>query len=202
MKRRRRWLLAAAVATVTLAGLSVVYVWTDPLLLLPTHAHCIRAAGVGFHNYADQHDGEWPYHPKGYGNALLLMDEELYYALTGPGYDAAPFHEAKRTGTDLAEEDCGRVYIQGVMPKPNCGSANIVVLFDKLPTRGGDHMHFPGRLWSPLGREVCYGDASSRFIKEEDWPDFAKEQIELLVGEGVQREEAERLYASKPKLLP
>jgi hypothetical protein len=194
--------MAVTAGITLLAVLSAGYVWTHPLVFMSTHAHCIKAAGGGFHLYADQHGGKWPFHSKGYGNALLLVDEEFYYALTGPGYDAAPFHEAKRTGTDLAEEDCGRVYIQGVMPDPKCGSSNIVVLFDKLPTPGGDHMHLPMRLWAPLGREVCYGDSHSRFVEESEWPAFAQEQIELLVGEGIPRAEAERLYASKAKQLP
>jgi hypothetical protein len=36
---------------------------------------------------------------------------------------------------------------------------------------------------------------SSAFIREDSWPEFAQEQIELLVKDGFDRREAERLYA-------
>src|SRR5258708_7490107 len=87
--------------------------------------------------------------PPAYGNALLLLDEGCYFALTGPGYDAAAFHVAKRSSTELNEGDCGRVYVQGLSKKSHRG---IALLFDKVPTPGGDHCHFPQRLWAPLGR--------------------------------------------------
>ena len=79
------------------------------------------------------------------------------------------------------------------------GASKIVILFDKLPTPGGDHCHFLTRLSAPLGREVGYADAHSEFVSEEDWPAFAQQQIGLLVAEGIGREEAESLYASKAK---
>jgi hypothetical protein len=37
------------------------------------------------------------------------------------------------------------------------------------------------------------------FIPENQWPVFAKSQIALLVNEGIERNEAERLYASEPR---
>jgi hypothetical protein len=36
------------------------------------------------------------------------------------------------------------------------------------------------------------------FIEESAWPAFAQEQVELLVKGGFAREEAQRLFASKP----
>jgi hypothetical protein len=205
MTRGKKWLLGATIAIAALVVFAVVYVRTHPLVFNESmwgHAHCIPAAVLGFHEYADRHEGRFPHHPRGYGNALLLMDEMYYPNLTGPGYDTNPFLEAKRNGTDLAEEDCGRVYVQGLSLKTKGGASNIVILFDKLPTPGGDHMPLPGRMWAPLGREVCYANASHRFIPETDWLAFAAEQIDLLDKEGIPRAEAERLYASKPKQLP
>ena len=70
----------------------------------------------------------------------------------------------------------------------------IVILFDKLATPGGDHCSLPGRLFAAYGREVCFIDGHMQFIHETEWPDFAKEQIELLVKEGFKREDAEGLY--------
>jgi hypothetical protein len=191
---RRFWL--GLLVIVFLAVLAAAYVRNHPLVFLEAHAHCIQMAGIGLENYADRHDGKYPFHPKGYGNALLLMDAEFYDTLTGPGYDAAPFYEAKKAGKDLPEEECGRVYVQGLTTKSNW---EIALLFDKLPTPGGDHCHLPIRLWAPLCREVCCLHAGRMIVRESDWPEFAKKQVELLVEEGFERAEAERLYASKPK---
>lgn len=205
MTRRKKWLVGLVMVIAAFLVLAVIYVRTHPLVFNESmwgHAHCMPAAVLAFHEYANKHDGRFPFHPRGYGNALLLMDEMYYPNLTGPGYDVQPFLEAKRNGTDLAEDDCGRVYVQGLSLKPKCGLSNIVILFDKLPTPGGDHMPLPGRIWAPLGREVGYADASHRFIRETDWPAFAAEQIEILVKEGIARAEAERLYASKAKQSP
>src|SRR5262249_7244093 len=140
----------------------------------------------------DAHQGRFPFHPDGYGNALLLLDEDCYNCLTGPGYDPAAFREAKRSGNDLPEEKCGRVYVQGLTTKAN---SEIALLFDKLPTPGGDHCHLPARLWAPLTREVWTIGASHMVIRESEWPAFAAKQVELLVKEGIPRKEAERLYA-------
>jgi hypothetical protein len=196
MKRRWRWFLGIAFVGTALA---VVYVRTHPLVFnesLWGHAHCIKIAGIELANYASTNDGKFPAHPRGYGNALLLLNEDCYFALTGPGYDDKAFHEARASGKDLPEEECGRVYIQGLTTKSPSTAA---LLFDKLPTPGGDHCHFPWRLWAPLGREVLFLDGCSTFVEERSWPQFAREQVELLVREGLRREEVERLFASKPR---
>ncbi|HEV2946708.1 MAG TPA: hypothetical protein VGX70_04995 [Gemmataceae bacterium] len=197
MKRKWRWFL---LALATLAVLALVYVranWRhNQLAFMEAHTHCIKAAGLALEQYATQHQGRFPFHPKGYGNALLLLNEDYFASLTGPGYDAAPFFKAKIEGTELTEEDCGRVYIQGLTKKSN---PQIVLLFDKLPTPGGDHCHFPIRLWAPLGREVWSVGEMHQFIRESEWTEFASKQVDLLVQEGFDRQDAERLFASKPK---
>jgi hypothetical protein len=106
MRRKWRWLL---LAVALLAAVGWVYVRTHPLVFMEAHTHCIKFAGLQLEQYASEHEGRYPSHPKGYPNALPLMDEECYHALTGPGYDPAPLGEAKRQGKELAEEDCGRV---------------------------------------------------------------------------------------------
>lgn len=193
MKRRWWWLLGGlAVAGVLWA----VYVRTHPLVFMETHQYCIKAAGLQMNQYASEHEGRFPYHPKGYGNALLLLNEDSYNSLTGPGYDPAVLRRAKDAGADLGEQECGRVYIQGLTTK--C-SGHIVLLFDKMPTPGGDHCPFPARMWARLGREVVFADASMAFIPESKWLAFAREQVELLVAEGLPRAEAERLYGFHSK---
>src|SRR5262245_42211128 len=102
---RRRW-IRLLLAVALLALLAAAYIRTHPPVFMKTHAHCIKVAGVAFQSYADQHGGRFPFHAKGYGNALLLLDEDIFSSLTGPGYDARPLREAKAAGRDLPEEEC------------------------------------------------------------------------------------------------
>jgi hypothetical protein len=188
---RFKWLWVSLLLLVLLL-LAVVYYLTHPLVFMDTHVHCIKIAGLQLERYADDHDGKYPSHPDGFGNALLLMDEECFHALTGPGYDASPLHDAKRGGRKISEDQCGRVYIQGLTKRSN---PEIALLFDRLPTPGGDHCHLPMRFWAPLGREVWLIGMGDTFITESEWPEFKQKQVELLVKEGIERKEAERLYA-------
>jgi hypothetical protein len=149
-------------------------------------------AGMEFLNYADSHGGAFPQHPNGYGDALLLLDEGCLHSVTGPGYEPAILREAKAAGRGLPEALCGRVYVQGLTRKSN---PRLVVLFDKLATPGGDHCHLPARLWATRGREVLYIDGQMEFVADDKWRVFTAGQIDLLVTEGIRREEAERLYA-------
>src|SRR5262249_47010816 len=84
MTKRRRW-LAILVSLAVIAVLIVVYALTHPLVFMEAHQHCIKFAGLQLLQYADQHEGRFPFHPGGYGNALLLMDEDCFHSLTGPG---------------------------------------------------------------------------------------------------------------------
>jgi hypothetical protein len=196
-----RWVVGALISA-ALTALCVSYVRSRPLVFgMKVHAHCIKFAGLSLGTYASEHDGEFPYSPKGYPDALLFLEEDCYNALTGPGYSPEPLLRAKRDGTPLNEGDCGRVYIQGLrLYRQGQGwttgsNHQIVILFDKLPTPGGDHCGLPARIWAAPGREVCYQDGGMTFIPETQWPEFARKQVELLVDEGFDRAEAERLYA-------
>jgi hypothetical protein len=191
---KRRWVRLLLIL-VSLAIALLIYVCTHPLVFMDTHAHCIKVAGLTLEQYASEHDGRFPFHPKGYPNALLLMNEDCFHVFTGPGYDATPFHEAKRKGNELNEEECGRVYIQGLTKKSN---PELALLFDKLPTPGGDHCHLPFRVWAGLGREIWLVGMSQTFVRESEWPEFSRKQVDLLVQEGFERQEAERLFALQP----
>jgi hypothetical protein len=196
MLRRLRWLLLIVGLP---AAAAVVYVRANPLVFNESfwnHAHCIKAAGLELMNYAEKNGGKFPSHPKGYANALLLLNEDCYFAFSGPGYDEAAFYQAKTSGRDLPEEECGRVYIQGLSQKSD---PEIALLFDKRPTPGGDHCHFIDRMMARLGREVWFVGCHSTFVTEDEWPEFTKHQVELLVKEGYPREEVQRLFDSKPK---
>jgi hypothetical protein len=193
---KRKWKVLAALAVLASAATiaAVVYVKTHPLVFNESmweHAHCIKIAAFSLQDYATAHNGQFPTHPGGYGDALLLLDEGVYHTLTGAGFDEAAFHEAKRKGEHLPEEKCGRVYIQGLKIGMD---PNIVILYDKIPTPGGDHCHFPHRLLAAPAREACCIDGMMRFVRESDWPQFAAEQVELLVENGFERDKARRLW--------
>jgi hypothetical protein len=191
---KRRWVRLLLVF-VGLGVVGLIYVPTHPLVFMDTHTHCIKIAGLELEQYASEHDGRFPFHPKGFPNALLLMNEDCFHTFTGPGYDASPFHEAKKAGIELSEEECGRVYIQGLTKKSN---PELALIFDRLPTPGGDHCHLPFRVWAPLGREVWLVGLGHIFVRESEWPEFSRKQVELLVQEGFERKEAERLFALQP----
>jgi hypothetical protein len=138
------------------------------------HSHCIVIAGSILQQYALEH-GHFPYDTNGYGDAILMVttNRELFRYFTAAGYSTKLFERALEYGTHVPEKDCGRVYIQ--VPGTN-RDPNIALLFDKKSRRGG--------------REV--DDAG--FIRDADWPAFAKRQIEMLVAAGVSRERAEGYF--------
>jgi hypothetical protein len=193
--KRRRWpkMLAACLLLISTGS---IYVWSNPLIFNESfwqHAHCIKQAGMLFQNYADQNGGRFPTDPRGYGCALLKFNPDCYYALTSSGYDEAAYHAAKQRGMPLAENVCGRVYIQGLN---NSVNPKIAILFDKKSTPGGDHCHLLARLTAPFGREVAYVSGSSDFIPDTDWPAFVQAQLALLTAAGIPLKEAQRLYDS------
>jgi hypothetical protein len=89
----------------------------------------------------------------------------------------------------MPEERCTRAYVQGLSDTNN---PRIALVFDRYPTRGGDHFRRP---WGPPLREVAMLDGSMEVIREEKWPEFRRRQIELLVAESISRAQAEKLYA-------
>jgi hypothetical protein len=186
---------AAAVALFVVA-LGVWYVKSHPLVFnesLWEHAHCMPQASIAFRTYALDHDGRFPYHTNGYGDALLLITNEMacfWGGLTGPGYDSAVFAEAARTGGHVPEQACGRVYVQGLSVTNDPGLA---LLFDKVAAPP-DHCQFPGRLWRGYVREVCFVAGDWRMVPVAEWPEFARQQVELLVQAGFPRPQAQQLY--------
>lgn len=163
-----------------------------------SHQHCIKNTGLSLRLYATDHGGRFPFHTNGFGNALLLTISEgtlgdtngtLYVKLlTAPGDNGEVYRQALQTGEPIPEEKCSRIYIQGFTETNN---PQIALVFDKWPTRGGDHFRRP---WGPLLREVCLLDGSVQVVPEEQWPKFASNQVELLVQEGLPRAKAEHYY--------
>ncbi len=196
--RRRRWLWPIGMAIAVVVFTCWVYAATHPLVFnesFISHAHCIAQAGLTLRAYAHDHYGKFPTHTNGYGDALLLLLRNKYTGsdvLTGPGYESSVFDRAltKR----VPESECGRVYVQGLTENSN---PEIVLLFDKLATPGGDHCHGLARLRAPLCREVALVDGSHRIIREVNWPDFGRKQVQLLMQEGFSKEQAESIYSEK-----
>ena len=197
MPQRRAPLFKPA-AMVIIAGtvLGVWYVKSHPLVFNESfweHAHCMPQAGAAFRQYALDHAGQFPYHTNGYGDALLLLTNEMgnYWGpVTGPGYDSYVFKEAARSGSHLPEQACGRVYIQGLS---ETNDPQLVILFDKIAAPP-DHSHFPDRLWRGFVREICFVDGSWRMVPVAEWPNFACQQIDLLVAAGFSKDQAQKLY--------
>ena len=198
MNRRRLKLTAAASGLI--AGVGWWYVRSHPLVFNESfleHAHCIAIAGSSLRQYAHDHGGRFPSHTNGYGDALLLMTEyNVDFALTGPGYDTVALARHRLTGGDAPEAEFGRVYVQGLT---ETNDPDLVLLFDKLPTPGGDHCHGFARLRKPLAREVARVDGSHSTILESRWPAFTREQIEMLIAAGISREQAKAYYAEPPR---
>ena len=195
--KRRFKILLCAIALVVVG--STAYVRTHPLVFNESffeHAHCIVGGGLSLVSYADEHGGRFPFSTNGYGDALVLVNDGWDEALTGPGYDARVFERVRRTGENAAESEFGRVYVQGLS---NTNDPEIALLFDKLPTPGGDHCHVFQRLFASLAREVWTVGGDRHVIPERDWPIYSKHQIQLLVAAGLPKEQAEMYYSQKAK---
>ena len=178
------------VTIAAVAGLCVIYVRTHPLVFNESfagHAHCIAGTGLSLLTYAEDNGGRFPFSTNGYGDALLLLTNymaDFWAGFTGPGYDGKVFAESARTGRHIPEEACGRVYVQGLS---RTNDPEIALLFDKLPTPGGDHCMGLARLRAPLVREAWIVGGGIKAIRETEWPEFARRQVELLIKAGMSR---------------
>jgi len=199
---KSRWPQVIFLGFVCVASSGVIYVRTHPLVFNESffgHAHCMPQAMLALRQYAVDHYGSFPTHTNGYGDALLLLDPEYtpWSILTGPGYDIEAGKQWKQSGANVPESECGRVYVQGLTETNN---PEVAILFDKIPTPGGDHCHLLTRLWTPLKREVGFVRGDFQAVHESKWPEFAQNQIELLVKDGFDRATAEAIYAEKGRV--
>jgi hypothetical protein len=192
-RRKCIWWTFSIMGIITLMGIG--YVKARPLVFsesLWSHAHCMPQASMALQNYAQDHDGRFPYHTNGWGNALLLAVPEpsWFYMINGPGYDNSAFEEALAAGGVVDVKRCGRVYVQGLSTNSN---PKITIVFNKVAAPP-DHCQFPRRLWAGFVREVCFVDGSWRPIPIAEWPAFARDQVDLLVASGFSRAPAQELY--------
>jgi hypothetical protein len=189
-KRLVIFLICALALPVVLIGL-----WFCLALLNPFHAHehCIKITGFAFENYAANHAHKYPSDPHGFGDAMLMLVKsgclgEVRF-LSGPGDGGEYLKDALKGGTDVPEDRCTRVYVQGLT---ETNEAGIALLFDRYSSHGGDHCRAP---WRSLCREVWLLGGSMTVIGEKDWPEFKSKQIALLVQAGLTKEEAGSYYS-------
>lgn len=184
-RRLIRYFVGAIVVAVVLFG--TVMVWTFTMV----HRHCIKTCGMALRTYAGDHEGIFPSHPRGFGDAMLLLVREGYLesvaVLCAPGDDGSLLKRAIAENVDVAEEQCSRVYVQGLRAS---GFGGLCVIFDRHPTLGGDHRYGMG----PSLREVCLLDCSMRTVPDDEWPAFCAQQVEWLVQAGFTRQAALAYY--------
>jgi hypothetical protein len=156
-----------------------------------SHRHCIKVAGSAFRLYAMDHGGLFPFHTNGFGDALLLLVKEQRLPgvdwICGPGDDGIVLSNALISGSDVPEEQCSRIYLQGLS---ETNDLMLCILFDRKSVPGGDHFYGEGR---PV-RETCLLDGSMQTVSDEEWPEFSRQQVELLVAAGWTRERALSFY--------
>ncbi len=197
--KRKRWLvsIATSVAIVLLLSLGGFFAIAY-FNLFHAHEHCIKNTGLSLRIYAGDHEGNFPFHTNGFGDALAVLVKEcspdFIGIATAPGDNGELLKECVRTGSHMPDDRCTRMYVQGLR---EAGNREIAMVFDRYPTRGGDHFRKP---WGEWLREVCLADGSMQVIKEEDWPAFQTKQIGLLLAEGFTRADAEKIYMPMPKL--
>lgn len=196
--KHKRWLKVVFGTAFVAVMFCAFYVRTHPLVFNESffeHAHCIRIAEGYLVQYAHEHNGHFPYHTNGYGDAVLLIPDIWLECFSGPGYDTSAWKESQRTGGDVPETQCGRVYVQGLSAT---NDPKLVLLFDKMPSPG-DHRHFFSRIGAPMVREVLTIGGGMEIIPESQWPEWSKAQIELLVVAGITRQTAEMYYTDRLK---
>lgn len=195
MKRIKPWIKAGLIAIAVLFAIAVGLV-IHARSLPPVHQHCIKAAGSALQMYATDHGGVFPVHANGFGDALALSAAEEYddgHCLVGADDDASWLKAAATNKTDVPEELCTRIYVQGLNPS----QCELAVLFDRYAVRGGDHFRSRRREYL---REVCMADGSMQTITTNRWFAFVTNQVELLVQAGIPRATAEAYY--RPTLDP
>lgn len=193
LRLKGTWLLIVGlVATIALAGAFAHKLWQGWQL---GHRHCFKGTAMGFHAYAEDHQGRYPEHPDGFGDALLLLVKSNYLSVAyicGPNDDGSMLLAALANGTDVPEELCSRVYVQGLsadLPRSVC------MMYDRKSFPGGDH----GYGWGPPVREYITNHGLMSTIGDDRWPQFSRQQVEILVELGFSRDEAEAYFPEAAK---
>ena len=150
----------------------------------------MKIAGMTFLGYASEHSGVFPYHTNGFGDALLLLvkdsPQDIRF-ICGPSDDGHVFSNALAHSLHVPEDQCSRVYVQGLTETNYPG---ICILFDRRSVPGGDHFYGSGK---PV-LEACLLDGSMQTVPDVRWTEFSRQQVDLLVAAGFEREKALHYY--------
>lgn len=191
-KRKTFWIVSGVLA-IAVAGYSIWLRDRRERLLahkLHGHQHCMKATASAFMSFADDNGGRFPFHTNGWGDALLLLVKSNYADISlicGPNDDGRVFREALEKGTDVPEELCSRVYVQGLN---QTNARGVLVLFDRVSFPGGDHFY---GLLEPR-RECLDGDLSMQSLDDKLWSRFSRQSAGRLMELGFSRAEAESYF--------
>lgn len=189
----RRWFRIVGATCVVVFVAFYSYHRSHPLVFGEAfffHERCINQATSSLNIHATENRGIFPYHTNGFGDAILLVEHAWLPSFTGPGYSVEVFEQARNTSANVPEDECGRIYVQG-LSKTN--GARIAIIFDRHPSPG-DHTHGFARFCAQPVREVGFIDGSMRVIPAGEWSAFVAEQVELLVSVGFSGELAQSYY--------
>jgi len=134
-----------------LGGLGGTWLW---YLNNYVHRHCIKQASLALKIYSSDHFGNFPFSTNGFGDALLIFlkeDPSVINSICGPDDDGQIFKEALKNNSIVPEDQCSRVYIQGLRES---NDPNICILFDRNSCKGGDHGRSPWAL--SCAKSVCW----------------------------------------------
>lgn len=155
------------------------------------HQHYIKATGSPLRAYANDNGDSYPFHTNGWGDALLLLVKSNYADISlicGPTDDGRVFREALEDGTDVPEELCSRIYVQGLS---TTNGYNLCVLYDRDSHPGGDHFY---QIKQESVRECLVDGAFMNQVNDDRWSIVSQQQVELLMEQDFTRAQAEYYF--------
>ncbi len=189
MKLSRKRIIVLATIIFIVAVSVPAFRWINP----PSHKHCFKQTIFIFLGYANENQGRFPESDKGWGDALLklgnLEDRDMWIPyIVGVDDDGAHLIEAMIHASDVDEDLCTRVYVQGLTDKSHSA---IAILFDRDSEPGGDH--FRNRFAEPV-RELITVSGQHKMIKDRDWISYVESQRKLLQEEGFTEDRIAEVY--------
>jgi hypothetical protein len=147
------------------------------------HSHCcIKSMMFALHQYADEHEGRFPFGQQTPEASLSLLFKGQYvdsYVLRGMTIPQHRVEQILTNGGLLGPDTCGWNYVDGLTRADNDGLA---ILWCKQP------LGHNGQRNSTGAREVLFVGDDIKWISGVEWPSFVAEQKKLL----AQRSDRER----------